>query len=193
METITVFSRKEFRDWLKKNHKKESKVIIILHKKHMGKKTFSHREQIEEAICFGWIDTTVKRVDEDTYSRSFTKRTKNSRWRYNTLSYEKELEKKGLMSEQGLKYYKEGLAKLPHDHGIPKNPEMPEELEKALEKNKKAKDNFEKYPPSTKKLFYRWILRGKREETRKKRIKLIIEKAKVNKRDILTTQEKVNN
>lgn len=176
MKTITLFTRNEFRNWLEKNHVTENKVSVVLYKKHTGELSPSHKELMEEAICFGWIDTTIKRLDDERYVRNFCKRNRNSKWSDNTLSYAKELIKLKKMTPVGSKYYKEGLKKPTHDFGIPKNPDIPIELKQAL-KNK-AKDNFEKYTPSTKKMLYRWILRGKREETRNKRIKLIIERAK---------------
>ena len=109
MVEIIVFKKEDFRKWLAKNHDKESKVSIILHKKHTGKKSPTHRELMDEAICFGWIDTTINRLDEDRYIRNFSKRTKNSKWSYNTISYGKELIKQGRMAPAGLKFYKEGL------------------------------------------------------------------------------------
>ena len=184
MKTITAFERDDFRKWLVRNHDKEDKVSVIVYEKHTGKPSASHKELMEEAICFGWIDTTIKKLDEDRYIRTFTKRNKNSKWSNNTIGYAKDLIKEKKMMPRGLKYYKEGLKKPTHDHGIPKNPTMPLELKTALNKNKKAKDNFEKYSASLKKMFYRWILRGKREETRAKRIKLTVEKAKVGNKDV---------
>jgi uncharacterized protein YdeI (YjbR/CyaY-like superfamily) len=192
MKKIEIFTRKEFRTWLEKHHEKEEKVAVIIHKKHTSKPFPTHREMIEEAICFGWIDTTLKRLDEDRYIRHFSKRNKNSKWSNNTIRYAKELIKQKKMMPQGMKYYKEGLKRPTHDFGIPKNPLIPEELEKALNKNKKSKKNFEKYSPSIKRMFYRWILRGKRDETRTKRIKLLVEKAKVGNKDIFSTSQKVN-
>ncbi len=192
MKTVTVFKREGFRKWLMKNHDKENKVSVIVYKKHTGKSFPSHRELMEEAICFGWIDTTIKRLDEDKYIRTFSKRTKNSRWSNNTIGYGKDLVKQGKMTPIGLKFFKEGLSRPTHDFGIPKNPDMPLELKKALDKNKKAKDNFNNYSASIKKMFYRWLLRAKRDETKAKRVKLIVEKAKVNNKDVFGTQEKIN-
>lgn len=187
MEKFEVFDKEGFRKWLKKNHKKESKVAIILHKKHTGKTSPTHRELIEEAICYGWIDTTIKRIDDDTFIRHFSKRNENSSWSDNTLSYAKELIKQNRMTEEGLKFYKLGLKKPTHDHGIPKNPDMPEELKLALSKNKKAKENFEKFAPSTKKMLYRWILRGKLNETREKRVKKIVDGASKGSKNIVVS------
>ena len=180
MEQKIVFNRNDFRKWLEENHDKETKVELIIYRKHTGKPSPSQRELMGEAICFGWIDTILRKVDEDRYIRTFSKRNKNSRWSNNTIKCAKELISQGKMTESGLKYYKEGLKKPTHDFGIPKNPSIPLELEIALDKNKKAKENFEKYTPSIKKMAYRWILRGKRKETRDKRIKLLIERAEKN-------------
>ena len=184
MNKITAFNREDFRNWLVENHTKEEKVFVIVHKKHTGKSAPSHRELLEEAICFGWIDTTINRLDEDKYMRKFSKRNKNSRWSDNTLGYAKDLIKRKKMTPTGLKFYKEGLKKPTFDAGIPKNPDMPVELKKALDKNEKANENFKKFPPSIKKMIYRWILRGKLEETRNRRIKVVVQKAEVGNRNV---------
>ena len=155
MKTITAFTRNDFGEWLMENHDKETKVFVIVYKKHTGKSSPSHKELMEEAICFGWIDTIIRKLDENRYIRTFSKRNKNSKWSDNTIQYAKDLIKQRKMTSIGLKFYKEGLKKPTHDFGIPKNPEMPVELKNALDKEKKAKENFEKFPPSTKKMFYR--------------------------------------
>lgn len=182
MLRITAYSAKEFRAWLHKNHAKETKLAVIVHKKHTGKGAPTHREMIEEAICYGWIDTTIKRIDEDTFIRHFSRRTEKSKWSDNTLSYAKKLLKEGKMTPAGLHYYKLGKKRPTHDHGIPKNPDMPEELKKALAKNVAAKRTVESYPPSTKRMLYRWILRGKQAPTREKRVKQVIASATKGKR-----------
>jgi len=183
IKTITVFKRNDFRKWLKKNHKKEKRVCVILYKRHTGKPAPTHRELIEEAICFGWIDTTIKKIDEERFLRNFSRRNKNSRWSENTLGYAKELKKKRRMSSEGLKFYKLGLEKPTHDYGIPKNPEMPSQLNRALGEDKKAMRNFDKFPPSTKRMLYRWMIRAKLPETREKRTKIIVKSAREGKKD----------
>src|SRR3990167_4363733 len=96
-QDVEIFSKEDFRKWLSKNHDKEKKVGLILHKKHTGKGSSSHRELMEEAICFGWIDTTIKRIDEDRYIRYFAKRNKNGKWSKATQRYARELVKRKLM------------------------------------------------------------------------------------------------
>src|SRR6266403_719942 len=99
METLEInaFTIEDFRKWLKKHHIKETKVRVIIHKKHTGKGFPTHRQLIEEAICYGWIDTTIKRIDEDTFVRNFSRRNTSSKWSDNTLGYAKLLIKAGRM------------------------------------------------------------------------------------------------
>lgn len=173
-EKIYFPTTKEWRNWLSKNHDKRKIISVLCYRKHTGKPTPSHQELMHEAICYGWIDTTLKKLDEDRYVRRFARRSANSKWSYNTLKYGKMLIKEGRMSEAGLKFYKEGLKKLPHDHGIPKNPGIPRDLKSALGKNKKAKENFKNLAPSTRRMYLRWLFRAKGIETRKKRINIIV-------------------
>ena len=165
----------DWRKWLEKNHLTEEKVLLIKYKKHTGKSFIPVQELMHEAICFGWIDTTAKRRDDETYMITYMRRTKNSKWSKNTLSYGKNLFEKGRMSPFGIKMYREGLLKKPHDADLPENPEVPIDLKRRLNQNKLAKVNFEKLAPSIKKMHLRNILRGKRPETREKRITNLID------------------
>ncbi len=177
IKSITCFSVKSWRAWLARNHKKEERVLLVRYKKHTGKRSFNQSVAMNEAICFGWIDTTLKRIDDGRYGVIFVKRSKNSRWSENTFARAREMIKQGKMSEFGREMFELGLTKKTHDHGIPKNPEMPEDLALELEKakNKKVKESFVKLAPSYKRAFYRWILSAKRAETREKRIRQAVE------------------
>lgn len=174
MPTITVFSAKDFRVWLKKYHVKEQKVAVVLYKRHTGKSAPTHRELIEEAICFGWIDTTIKKLDEDTFMRKFSRRNAGSTWSTNTLSYAKALIKAKRMTLEGLRFYKEGLQKPTHDHGIPKNPSMPPLVLQTLKQDPKALTQFRAIAPSTRRALYRWFLKAKGLETQKRRAQKIL-------------------
>ena len=172
-------TRKEWREWLRKNHKKETKVDLISWKKHTGKPSFSHNEAMREAICFGWIDTTLKRIDEDRYQRSFVRRTAKSRWSNNTLKYAEEEIRKGKMSKFGMKMYELGKQKPTIDHNLPKNPDTPQDLTKAFGKDI---EKFNKLAPSYRRYYIYWIERAKRAETRKNRIDKIVEGVKQGKK-----------
>ncbi len=188
VKRVTVFLKEDFRTWLQKYHQKEKKVELVLHKRHTKKNAPTHRELMEEAICFGWIDTIVKRRDEDTYIRTFTRRTDKSNWSDNTLSYAKQLVKEKRMTPFGLAFYEEGKKKPTLDHGIPKNPSMPLALKKALAKEPLAQKKFEAFPPSIKRMLFRWMLRAKRPETLEKRINVTVERAKEGETAFSSTQ-----
>jgi uncharacterized protein YdeI (YjbR/CyaY-like superfamily) len=171
---VSPKTRAEWRAWLEKNHPKEKKVILIRYKKHTGRPSPSPPELMKEAICWGWIDTTVKRLDEDRYTITYVRRKeKTSKWSNNTQRYARELIASGLMSEYGKKMYEQGLKKPTHDFGLSENPLMPEYLRKELEK-KKLLDRFESVAPSQQKMYFRAIERAKQPETKKKRIKEIM-------------------
>ncbi len=176
-KSVTPKNLSEWRRWLEKNHLKEDKVILIKYKKHTGRPIISTADAMKEAICFGFIDTTVRRIDDERWSVVYVKRNKNSRWSVNTLKYGKELLKAGKMSEFGIKMYKEGLRKKAFDGHIPRNPEMPEELRNALSQNRLI-EIFKSVPPSMKRMYFRQILYAKRPETKKKRIDEVIRMCK---------------
>lgn len=175
-------TREEWRDWLSKNYNKEKKVILVSFKKHTGKPSISHREAMEDAICFGWIDTTVKRIDEERFGRTFVRRTENGRWSKNTISYGKQMIEQGKMHPHGLKMYKEGLKKPTIDHGIGKNPRAPKELKELLDKDEEAKKNFKNMAPSYKRYYIIMVERAKLQETRERRAKMMFERIKQNKK-----------
>ncbi len=185
VKSLNISTRTEFRQWLEKNHDKKEKVQLVLYKRHTGKPAPTHRELLEEAICFGWIDTTIKKLDEDRYARFFVRRNANSKWSENTLRYAQQMIAEDKMTPIGLKFYQEGAKKPTHDHGIPKNPTMPCELKQALAQDKSAQTAFAEFPPSKKKMLYRWILSGKRPETRTKRVEKICKAAREGQKQII--------
>jgi len=175
---VIIKTRKEWREWLLKNHDKEKKVSLISYKKHTGIPSISHKESIEEAICFGWIDTTAKRLDEEKFQRVFVKRGPNANWSKNTLSYAKQLIKEGQMEKSGLKAYNLGKNKLPQDHDI--SYELPSELIKFFDKDEKLYEKYKNLAPSYKKMINSWINRAKRNETKVKRINIFLSKLRNN-------------
>lgn len=177
METFLAKDLRDWRKWLERNHLKKERIVLVKYKKHTGKPIIPNKDSMKEAICFGWIDTTTRRLDEDTYGITYVKRNKNSKWSKNTLSYGKELLKKGLMSAFGIKMYKEGLEKKPHDEGIPDNPGVPKYLIEELEKEQ-VLNNFKNIAPSYRRTLLRWLLKAKQDETKKRRLKSIIQSLK---------------
>lgn len=178
--TIEAGTRKVWRAWLQKNYNKEKKVHLISYKKHTGKPALTHRESMEEAICFGWIDTTLKRLDEDRFQRTFVKRTSKGKWSKNTLSYAEQLIKEKKMTKAGMEMYQHGLKNGVIDHGLPKNPATPKDLLTVM--SPEAKKFFTTLAPSYKRSYIYWIERAKLPETRKKRIQIVAQRAEEGKK-----------
>ncbi|MCX6303230.1 MAG: YdeI/OmpD-associated family protein [Bacteroidia bacterium] len=174
--------RKDWRKWLEKNHKSSEEVWLIYYKRPSGKPRIQYNDAVEEALCFGWIDGKIKRINEDYYIQRFTPRRSGSRWsKYNIDRVEK-LKKAEFMKPAGLKAYMEALEKpeLVYDDRRDGNPSEPEDLMKELKKNKIALRNFQNFTQSSRRMFIDWLNSAKRPETRSKRINRIIELSEKN-------------
>ena len=174
MKKVYVTTRTEWRDWLSKYHDKENDGIwVVFYKKSVKKPTLEYEESVEEALCFGWIDSIIKKIDDEKYIRKFTPRKADSHWSVlNKKRVEKAI-KEGRMTRFGLDKVKEAKASgMWNKDNRPKiDWSVPEELRAALEKNKKAKVFFEQLAPTYQKQFVGWIQVAKRQETKVKRVK----------------------
>jgi uncharacterized protein YdeI (YjbR/CyaY-like superfamily) len=173
--------RDAWRNWLHANHKIMDSVWLVIYKKGSARPSVNYEEAVEEALCFGWIDSRPQKRDEECFLLTFSKRKPKSVW---SATNKKRLEK--LIAEN--KMAPAGLAavEIAKENGswtsIDKVEamEMPDALSKALKKNKTAKKYFDEFPPSAKKGIYQWITTAKTEETRNKRVKETVDLAKKN-------------
>jgi len=137
---------------------------------------------VEEAVCFGWIDTIMKTLDEDRFGRIFVRRKPGANWSINTLRYAEEMIAAGKMTPEGMTAYQLGAKKKPIDQGRPTEWTVPDDLAHALAKNPAASRVFGAYPPSAKKAHLSWLFNAKKPETREKRIRRMVEAAEKGKR-----------
>jgi uncharacterized protein YdeI (YjbR/CyaY-like superfamily) len=173
----TFFSSPEkFRQWLEQNHDHESELLVGFHKKSSGKKSITYAEALDEALCFGWIDGVRKNLDETSYTIRFTPRKSRSIWSNVNVNHVERLQKEGRMHAAGLEAY---ARRDPKRTGIYAFENEPRQLSPAYEKifrqNKKAWKFFETMAPSLKKVSIFWIMSAKKEETRLRRLKHVIE------------------
>ena len=166
-------NRHEWRKWLVKNHDTESNIWLVFYKIKVKKESVKYEEAVEEALCFGWIDSLVKRIDDEQYMQKYTPRKASSNWSATNKARVQKLIKAGLMTAHGLKAIK--IAKKNGSwnrlDSVDIRLETPKELTDALAQNSDARKAFEKLSPSRKKQFLWWIKSAKREETKNKRIK----------------------
>ncbi|MBL7033010.1 MAG: YdeI/OmpD-associated family protein [Candidatus Delongbacteria bacterium] len=171
-QQLLVTARNEWRDWLEQNHTGASEIWLIRFKKHTGKPALPYEDAVEEALCFGWIDGILKRLDSEKYVIRFSPRRENSAWselnrkRVGRMIRQQKMRPAGMRSVREAK--KNGRWHINSPREIPF--EVPTDLAHALAADERAKANFELLAPSYKKLFIRWIVSAKREETRKRRI-----------------------
>ncbi len=106
-EMVYCATREEWRDWLEGNHDKCKGIWLIYYKKGSGKPRVPYDDAVEEALCFGWIDSTVRRIDEEKYAQRFTPRKPDSGWSELNMRRMEQLIKEGRMTEAGLAKYRE--------------------------------------------------------------------------------------
>lgn len=171
-KTLLYFKdRSEWRKWLEKNHEIFHEVWLIYYKKHTGKPRIPYDDAVEEALCYGWIDSTVKRIDEKKYCQKYTPRRKGSIWSDLNKKRVKKLSGLGLIQESGKKKIREAKKSGMWDREYPSmvRPEYSPELSEALDKDPAAKENYNKLAPSKRKMYIAWIASAKKMETRIKR------------------------
>ena len=172
IKQLYVANREQWREWLSENHATESGVWLIFYKKGTSKPSISYEAAVEEALCFGWIDSIIKKIDAVKYARKFTPRSDKSRWSQLNKKRANKMIKEGRMTKIGLAKIetakKTGL--WDKDDRPQISLDIPPEFAKALARNKKAKENFDKLAPTYRKHYIGWIAVAKRQETKKRRI-----------------------
>ena len=185
-------SRQEWREWLQDNHDKKQSVWLIYYKKKSNIPTVIYSEAVDEALCFGWIDSKSKPIDELKHMQFFSRRKPNSVWsRVNKEKIER-LTNEGLMTEAGYEIIE--IAKQNGSWTILDEAEalvIPDDLDKEFQKRKNAKEYFLSLSRSDKRNILQWLVLAKRQETRDKRIAEIVELADKNQKPKQFSRQKI--
>ncbi len=174
-------TRAEWRKWLKQHHEQEEGIWLISYKKATGKPRFDYDEAVEEALCFGWVDSKPNKLDEERSMLWFAPRKPGTGWsKLNKRRVEK-LIVDGLMTPAGLAKVESARRDgswnaLDSVEAL----EVPPDLQKALASNQTAQQYFDAFPRSVKRAILEWISNAKRPETRAKRIKETVSLAEKN-------------
>lgn len=167
LKLLEVRTRQQWRRWLESSHESESEIWLVFHKAHSRVDSISYEDAVDEALCFGWIDSLVKRLDEQRYGRKFTPRKLDSRWSsLNRRRYAK-LKTMGLLTTAG-------LARAPTDRSgdapRPDPASIPSYIKTALKNQSQAWLNFNKLSPSCRRQYIAWIDSAKKQETKQRRL-----------------------
>ena len=172
MKQLYVTDRDQWRDWLCGHHAGEAGIWLVFYKKATSRPTIEYDAAVEEALCFGWIDSIIKRIDTEKYVRKFTPRKNKSDWSKLNKKRVAKMIKAGRMTEAGIAKIKAAKknGSWNQDGKTSRSLEIPGEFAEALADNKKAKERFQKLAPTYRRHYLGWIAAAKRPETRKRRL-----------------------
>lgn len=174
-------SRNEWRAWLEANHLTQKAVWLIIYNQSSAVPSVYYPEAVEEALCFGWIDSKPNKRDDESRYQFFSKRKPKSPWSRINKDRIERLTEEGRMAPAGMEAVE--LAKTTGTWNTldsVDNLEVPDDLQSALEASPMAKTHWENFPPSSKKIILQWILFAKTPATRQKRIAETVAKAEDN-------------
>lgn len=170
MKTLLAQTLGQWRNWLAAHHDSESEVWLVFHKLHTGVASIDYKDALDEALCFGWVDSLVKRLDDRRYARKFTPRTANSRWSAINRKRYAALKASGRMRAAGIN-------RAPTARGYDSRPprftmpsKLPAYIETALRRRPSALRHFEALAPSHRRKYVGWIDSAKRDETKARRL-----------------------
>ena len=178
MKNVQAKNRLAWRAWLKKNHTTASEIWLIFYKKHTGKASVSYDEAVEEALCFGWVDSRARAIDADRYEQRFTPRKPTSVWAASNVERAKQMIAAGKMAAAG----KAAFAGHEQRIATPLPTALSADLAQRFRKVKQAWKNFERFPRGYRRKAVGWVASAKREETRRKRLDRLSESSARNER-----------
>jgi uncharacterized protein YdeI (YjbR/CyaY-like superfamily) len=168
--------RDRWRKWLDENHGTKEGVWLVFYKARSTKPSLPYETAVEEALRYGWVDSLIKKIDEDRYARKFTPRKPHSKWSKSNIERIEKLVKEGSMEKSGLLVVEQsringefGETKTP-----PKEVDPPAFLIEALAANEAALRNFNKLARSHRRQYILWLLDAKKGETKRKRLSEVI-------------------
>ncbi|MHB8094034.1 MAG: YdeI/OmpD-associated family protein [Candidatus Aminicenantales bacterium] len=177
-------NRKEWRSWLEKHHDKEKGIWLLYYKKGSGKSSITYAEALEEALSFGWIDSTARKVDGERYMQKYTPRNERSLWSALNKERVARLIAEGRMTEHGLAKIEAAKRNgcWTRIDAVDRGLEVPRDLLEALEGDREAGKLFARMAPSSRKLFSWWVASARKPETRARRIVETIVRVKAGRR-----------
>jgi uncharacterized protein YdeI (YjbR/CyaY-like superfamily) len=171
MKTLQLESPQAWRAWLEEHHDSEAEVWLVFLKRHADHSAISYEDEINQALCFGWVDSLVKRLDEDRYALKFTPRKTSSKWSASNRRRFAALKSQGLLAAAGLNRSPTGRS---GDAPRSAVSEMPAYIRSALRANARAWNHFQKLAPSCQRAYLGRVDSAKKTVTKEKRLRELI-------------------
>ncbi len=175
-EPIYFESADEFRAWLEEHHEAAIEVWVGQWKKHTGKQGLSWAEAVDEALCFGWIDGLLRRVDDERHMQRFTPRKPSSNWSAINIANVERLRAEGRMRPAGEAAFarRRDDKTAVYSYEQRKNPQLEPHEQAQLEADSEAWEYFSARPPSYRRPAIWWVISAKKPETRARRLATLI-------------------
>ena len=168
MNTFLAQTLKQWREWLDEHHDSESEVWLVFSRRHTGLTSVAYQDALDEALCFGWIDSLIKRLDESCYARKFTPRKADSRWSSKNRKRYAELKAGGRLKPAGLN---RAPTDRRYDAPLRVPSRVPAYIQAALRERPAAWRHFEGLAPSHRRQYVGWIDSAKHAKTKLRRLK----------------------
>ncbi|MFC1966752.1 YdeI family protein [Chloroflexota bacterium] len=183
-DALLFSSSLQWRKWLEQNHDSIKAVWLIHYKKNSGKSSVSYDDALEEALCFGWVDSIMKRIDDEKFILKYSPRKTKSIWSRRNKEKAEKLIKVGKMTNAGLIKIEEAKNNGFWDNAYTNKDrdEIPEDLNNALLQNNDAWVNFHNFANSYWNMYIGWVNSAKTEQTRKRRIAEVVKRSWLNKK-----------
>ena len=169
MKTFVAQTADEWRKWLDAHHDTEPEVWLVFHKRHTGRPSIAYLDALDEALCFGWVDSLVKRLDDSRYARKFTPRRAESRWSVINRKRYAALKAAGRLKPSGIDRAPAGRSD-PRPQRFQMPATVPRYIQAALRKQPAAWRYFQGLAPSHRRRYVGWIESAKRDETKARRL-----------------------
>jgi len=181
---VSFLNKTQWRTWLEKNHTVAKEIWLLHYNKASGKQSLSHVEAVEEALCFGWIDSTLKKIDDERFILKFSPRKPKSVWSKINKDKAKQLIAEGRMSAAGFhaitQAKKQGVWDTAYTNLVKER--TPSDLKQALIEKPIAWKHFQGFANSYRNQYIGWVKNAKTQETRKRRIQQVVQRAEKNKK-----------
>ena len=176
-KSFTPSSLADWRSWLEQNHEREQEVWLVYRKAGSRTTNIDYESSVEEALCFGWIDSIIQKIDEEKYARKFNPRRLESKWSETNKRRVIKVMREGRMTEAGMAKVTFDVKEVDTSKPKPKRPavQMPEKMEQALKSRPRLWEAFQKISPSYRRNYILWLADAKKPETFERRFQILVE------------------
>jgi uncharacterized protein YdeI (YjbR/CyaY-like superfamily) len=176
-KSLTPSSLADWRNWLAKNHDREQEVWLVYFKPASNRTNLDYESSVEEALCFGWIDSIIQTIDEEKYARKFNPRRLDSKWSETNKRRLLKVIREGRMTEAGMAKVTFDINEVDPGKPRPKRSpvKMPDKMEQALKSRPGLWEAFRKISPSFQRTYTLWLSDAKKPETFARRFKMLVE------------------